>query len=66
MSLFFGLTAGENDDELQWPFNNRVVRLQVEDQDPEVQIQMSEYSQYITSSDDFWDQPVPGAVCLQF
>ena len=57
MGLFFGLTAGENDDELQWPYDNRVVRLQVEDQDPDVLLRMSEFSQFITSDDDFWGQP---------
>jgi len=60
MGLFFGLSAGENDDELQWPFDNRVVRLQVEDQDPDVLMRMSQYSQLFTSpGNDAWDQPEP-------
>lgn len=61
MGLFFGLTAGENDDELMWPFDNRVLRLQVEDQDPDVLLRMSQYSQLMTTADnDAWDQPTPG------
>ena len=58
MGLFFGLIQGDNDDSLQWPFANQVVRLQLEDQNPDVQIRMSQFSQFMTSdSDSKWDQP---------
>ena len=65
MGLFFGLSAGENDDELQWPFDNRVVRMQVEDQDPDVLLRMSQYSQlFTTPGNDAWDQPEPDSVSV--
>jgi hypothetical protein len=58
MGLYFGLTQGENDDTLQWPFANQVVRLQVEDQNPDVQVRMNQFSQFMTSDDnDIWDKP---------
>ena len=62
MGLFFGLTAGEYDDQLEWPFTNQVIRLQIEDQNPDVLLRMSQFIQYITDDTPTWDKPVPGEV----
>ena len=61
MGLYFGLVQGDNDDSLQWPFYNQVVRLQMEDQNPDVQIRMNQFSQFMSSDtkdgSTTWGQP---------
>jgi len=63
-SVYFGLVPGVNDDELQWPFLNRHVRVQMEDQDADVRISMNQFYQYLTESDQgdgtLWDKPTEG------
>lgn len=63
-SVYFGLVPGVNDEELQWPFLNRHVRVQMEDQDADVRISMNQFYQYLTESDQgdgtLWDKPTEG------
>ena len=63
MGLFFGLTAGVNDEELEWPFANQVIRLQMEDQNSNVLLRMSQFIQYISDdNEEVWGKPEPGKV----
>jgi len=67
MALFFGLTAGVNDDELEWPFTNQVIRLQMEDQNSNVLLRMSQFIQYISDdNEEVWGRPEPGEDGLSY
>jgi len=57
LSMYFALAKGENDDSLTWPYSDRVIKISVIDQGPEKVRSMSQFSQYITTDEDIWDQP---------
>merc|ERR1712168_672081 len=70
MSIYVGLVPGVNDDDLEWPFVNRHIRVQMEDQDPDVVVRMNQFSQYLTEADNgdghVWDRPVEGVEFSQY
>jgi len=48
---------GENDDQLQWPFDNRFIRLAVVDQDADVVARMSQSNNFMSSDSSTWQKP---------
>ncbi|XP_039248817.2 meprin A subunit alpha-like isoform X2 [Styela clava] len=62
IGFFFQLVGGKYDDELEWPFDNQFIRLQITDQDPNPQTRMNWYYNFITSKDvpssaSYWEKP---------
>ena len=62
--MYFALAKGENDDSLTWPYSDRVIKISVIDQGPEKVRSMSQFSQYITTDEDIWDQPTSVSINL--
>ena len=59
MSIFFCLALGPHDDALEWPFENRTIKMSVVDQQSNILRQMNENKNYLTASDlDQWRRPV--------
>ena len=48
---------GENDDQLQWPMENRFIRLAVVDQDSDAVTRMSQSNNFVSSDSSTWQQP---------
>lgn len=57
MSAYFALAQGENDDTLQWPFSNQVLRFTVVDQAPDALSRMDNHNSFMTTTDAAWDRP---------
>ena len=58
ISLYYAVAMGDNDDELQWPFSNRFIRLSVVDQDTDTVARMSQSNNFVSNSDSSaWQKP---------
>ena len=55
--MFFALAKGVNNDNLQWPFENQVLRMSVVDQDANTLTRMNHYLSFMTDNSSFWDKP---------
>ncbi|XP_078488569.1 meprin A subunit alpha-like [Ciona intestinalis] len=51
ISAFFAVAQGVNDDNLQWPFYNQVVKIGVVDQGPDALTRMNQFFTLLTNSD---------------
>ena len=58
-SVYFTLVAGPNDDNLQWPFHNFVVRFSFVDQASDALTRMDHHSSFMSSSagGSAWEKP---------
>ena len=66
MSVYFALAQGVNDDNLQWPFLDQVIRMAVVDQASDVLSRMDSHNSYITTTDSgsVWDKPTSVPIFL--
>lgn len=58
VGLFFGLTQGDNDSSITWPFSNRFIQLTILDQSGDPLYALSKHGSFLTDSSTTFEQPV--------